>query len=163
MIMPIDIDKKEFSRDKKGYNSREVDEFLDLIVADYEKVLNDNRSMAHKIKALEKQLEEAQKDDNAMIETLEKIVRQDISDGDSPEHSAEIFIKTVGKHRAEIVLASLVNRVSWDGRLSGENVQWARSCMESFDEDAMSLMHLYSDKIHCAHLDQLADVFRKSA
>ena len=27
MIMPIDIDKKEFSRDKKGYNSREVDEF----------------------------------------------------------------------------------------------------------------------------------------
>ena len=98
-----------------------------------------------------------------MIETLEKIVRQDISDGDSPEHSAEIFIKTVGKHRAEIVLASLVNRVSWDGRLSGENVQWARSCMESFDEDAMSLMHLYSDKIHCAHLDQLADVFRKSA
>ena len=50
MIMPIDIDKKEFSRDKKGYNSREVDEFLDIIVADYEKVLNDNRSMAHKIK-----------------------------------------------------------------------------------------------------------------
>ena len=43
MIMPIDIDKKEFSRDKKGYNSREVDEFLDIIVADYEKVLNDNR------------------------------------------------------------------------------------------------------------------------
>ena len=71
MIMPIDIDKKEFSRDKKGYNSREVDEFLDIIVADYEKVLNDNRSMAHKIKALEKQLEEAQKDDNAMVETLE--------------------------------------------------------------------------------------------
>ena len=63
MIMPIDIDKKEFSRDKRGYyNSREVDEFLDIIVADYEKILNDNRSMAHKIKALEKQLEESQKD-----------------------------------------------------------------------------------------------------
>ena len=56
MIMPIDIDKKEFSRDKRGYNSREVDEFLDLIVVDYEKVLNDNRSMAHKIKALEKRM-----------------------------------------------------------------------------------------------------------
>ena len=39
MIMPIDIDKKEFSRDKKGYNSSEVDEFLDIIVADYEKIL----------------------------------------------------------------------------------------------------------------------------
>ena len=36
MIMPIDIDKKEFSRDKKGYNSREVDEFLDIVVRDYD-------------------------------------------------------------------------------------------------------------------------------
>ena len=95
----------------------------------------------------------------AMIETLEKIVRQGVSEHDAPEHSVEIFIEEVGKRRAEIVLASLVNRVSWDGRISGKNVQWA----SSFDEDAMSEMRLYSDKIHCAHLDQLADVFRKSA
>ena len=93
MIMPIDIDKKEFSRDKKGYNSREVDEFLDLIVADYEKVLNDNRTMAHKIKALEKQLEEAQKDDNAMVETLEtaKKLMADISA--SAERRAELMMR----------------------------------------------------------------------
>ena len=93
MIMPIDIDKKEFSRDKKGYNSREVDEFLDIIVADYEKVLNDNRSMAHKIKALEKQLEEAQKDDNAMVETLEtaKKLMADISA--SAERRAELMMR----------------------------------------------------------------------
>ena len=36
MIMPIDIDKKDFTRDKKGYNSREVDEFLDDVIKDYE-------------------------------------------------------------------------------------------------------------------------------
>ncbi|MBE6040938.1 MAG: DivIVA domain-containing protein [Clostridiales bacterium] len=93
MIMPIDIDKKEFSRDKRGYNSREVDEFLDLIVADYEKILNDNRSMAHKIKALEKQLEETQKDDNAMLETLEtaKKLMADISA--SAERRAELMMR----------------------------------------------------------------------
>jgi cell division initiation protein len=93
MIMPIDIDKKEFSRDKRGYNSREVDEFLDIIVADYEKVLNDNRSMAHKIKALEKQLAEAQKDDNAMLETLEtaKKLMADISA--SAERRAELMMR----------------------------------------------------------------------
>ena len=93
MIMPIDIDKKEFSRDKKGYNSREVDEFLDIIVADYEKVLNDNRSMAHKIKQLEKQLEEAQKDDNEIVETLEtaKKLMADISA--SAERRAELIMR----------------------------------------------------------------------
>jgi cell division initiation protein len=93
MIMPIDIDKKEFSRDKRGYNSREVDEFLDIIVADYEKILNDNKSMAHKINALEKQLEEAQKDDNAMLETLEtaKKLMADISA--SAERRAELMMR----------------------------------------------------------------------
>ena len=91
--MPIDIDKKEFSRDKKGYNSREVDEFLDLVVVDYEKVLNDNRSMAHKIKSLEKQLEEAQKSDTAMVETLEtaKKLMADISA--SAERRAELMMR----------------------------------------------------------------------
>lgn len=92
MIMPIDIDKKEFTRDKRGYNSREVDEFLDLIVVDYEKVLNDNRAMAHKIKSLEKQLEEAQKSDTAMVETLQtaKKLMADISA--SAEKRAQLMI-----------------------------------------------------------------------
>ena len=93
MIRPIDIDKKEFSRDKKGYNSREVDEFLDIIVADYEKILNDNRQMAHKIKSLEAQLAEAQKDDGAMVETLEtaKKLMADISA--SAERRAELMMR----------------------------------------------------------------------
>jgi cell division initiation protein len=109
MIMPIDIDKKEFSRDKKGYNSREVDEFLDIIVADYEKVLNDNRSMAHKIKALEKQLEEAQKDDNSMVETLEtaKKLMADISA--SAERRAELMMRDAELEAENMLLDAKVN------------------------------------------------------
>lgn len=109
MIMPIDIDKKEFSRDKKGYNSREVDEFLDIIVADYEKILNDNRSMAHKIKALEKQLEEAQKDDNAMLETLEtaKKLMADISA--SAERRAELMMRDAELEAENMLLDAKVS------------------------------------------------------
>ncbi len=109
MIMPIDIDKKEFSRDKKGYNSREVDEFLDVIAADYEKILNDNRSMAHKIKALEKQLEEAQKDDSAMIETLEtaKKLMADISA--SAERRAELMMRDAELEAENMLLDAKVN------------------------------------------------------
>ncbi len=109
MIMPIDIDKKEFSRDKRGYNSREVDEFLDIIVADYEKILNDNRSMAHKIKALEKQLEEAQKDDNAMLETLEtaKKLMADISA--SAERRAELMMRDAELEAENMLLDAKVS------------------------------------------------------
>lgn len=109
MIMPIDIDKKEFSRDKRGYNSREVDEFLDIIVADYEKILNDNRSMAHKIKALEKQLEEAQKDDNAMLDTLEtaKKLMADISA--SAERRAELMMRDAELEAENMLLDAKVS------------------------------------------------------
>ncbi|MBR0400562.1 MAG: DivIVA domain-containing protein [Mogibacterium sp.] len=109
MIMPIDIDKKEFSRDKRGYNSREVDEFLDIIVADYEKVLNDNRSMAHKIKSLEKQLAEAQKDDNAMLETLEtaKKLMADISA--SAERRAELMMRDAELEAENMLLDARVS------------------------------------------------------
>ena len=109
MIMPIDIDKKEFSRDKKGYNSREVDEFLDIIVADYEKVLNDNRSMAHKIKALEKQLEEAQKDDNAMVETLETAKKLTADISASAERRAELMMRDAELEAENMLLDAKVN------------------------------------------------------
>ena len=109
MIMPIDIDKKEFSRDKKGYNSREVDEFLDIIVADYEKVLNDNRQMAHKIKSLEAQLAESQKDDSAMVETLEtaKKLMADISA--SAERRAELMMRDAELEAENMLLDAKVN------------------------------------------------------
>ena len=106
--MPIDIDKKEFSRDKKGYNSREVDEFLDLIAVDYEKVLNDNRAMAHKIKSLEKQLEEASKSDTAMVETLEtaKKLMADISA--SAERRAELMMRDAELEAENMMLEAKV-------------------------------------------------------
>ena len=104
MIMPIDIDKKEFTRDKKGYNSREVDEFLDLIIVDYEKCLNDIRSMAHKIKFLEKQLEEAQKSDNAMLDTLETAKRLMADISASAERRAELMIRDAELEAETMVL-----------------------------------------------------------
>ena len=109
MIMPIDIDKKEFSRDKRGYNSREVDEFLDIIVADYEKILNDNRSMAHKIKALEKQLEEAQKDDNAMLDTLETAKKLMADIAASAERRAELMMRDAELEAENMLLDAKVN------------------------------------------------------
>ena len=109
MIMPIDIDKKEFTRDKRGYNSREVDEFLDLIVLDYEKVLNDNRAMAHKIKSLEKQLEEAQKSDTAMVDTLQTAKKLMADIAASAERRAELMIRDAELEAENILMDAKVN------------------------------------------------------
>ncbi len=40
MITPLDIENKKFSKQMvNGYNVDEVDEFLDEITADYEKII----------------------------------------------------------------------------------------------------------------------------
>ena len=39
MITPADLENKEFSRGVRGYREDEVDEFLDLIILDMEKLL----------------------------------------------------------------------------------------------------------------------------
>ena len=38
MLTPVDIHNKEFSRSFRGYNQDEIDDFLDEIVNDYEKL-----------------------------------------------------------------------------------------------------------------------------
>ncbi len=166
MIMPIDIDKKEFSRDKKGYNSREVDEFLDIIVADYEKVLNDNRSMAHKIKALEKQLEEAQKDDNAMVETLEtaKKLMADISA--SAERRAELMMRDAELEAENMLLDAKVNVRKLNDeheilsskvrRLKDNFRKMLQAELERLDGDDFDIMRDLSDEVEIPVVEEPA-------
>ena len=42
MITPLDIQNKEFKKSLIGYNTREVDTYLDAINDDYEKLYREN-------------------------------------------------------------------------------------------------------------------------
>ena len=42
MLTPLDIQKQDFGVSFRGYNADEVDDFLDLIGADYEKLYKEN-------------------------------------------------------------------------------------------------------------------------
>jgi cell division initiation protein len=52
----MDIQNREFKKGFRGYNENEVDEFLDRIVADYEKVLRENEKLKEKAGANEKEI-----------------------------------------------------------------------------------------------------------
>ncbi|EJU21346.1 MULTISPECIES: DivIVA domain-containing protein [Mogibacterium] len=150
MIMPIDIDKKDFTRDKKGYNSREVDEFLDLIIVDYEKVLNDNRNMAHKIKFLEKQLEESQKSDTAMLDTLETAKRLMADISASAERRAELMMRDAELEAESMLLEAktTVKKLNDEHlvlkqkveRLRGNYAAMLKLEMEKLDNDEYGLL-----------------------
>ena len=55
-ITALDIKDKQFTTKFRGYNEQEVDEFLDIIVDDYEDLIRDNRNLASRVKELEEKL-----------------------------------------------------------------------------------------------------------
>ena len=58
MLTPLDIQKQDFGVKLRGYNADEVDDFLDLVGADYEKLYRENKELKDKITVLNKSIEE---------------------------------------------------------------------------------------------------------
>ncbi len=64
MLTPMDIHNKDFKRSFRGYDEDEIDDFLDQVVNDYEKLFRENDR-------LKEDLERAKKD-NEQYQQLEK-------------------------------------------------------------------------------------------
>lgn len=93
MITPMEIQEKEFTKGFKGYREDEVNEFLDQITLDLERLLEENRNLKEEKEKLEKDLEKYQGSEGAVLQTLEaaKSLMGDISV--SAEKRAEILLK----------------------------------------------------------------------
>ena len=104
MITPADIENKEFSRAKKGYNEEEVDDFLELIILNLEKLIRENKQLKNELCKVYVQVDKHMSTETSVYETLEaaKSLMNDIAA--SAERRAEILLKN-----AELE-ASLITR-----------------------------------------------------
>ena len=49
MLTPMDIHNKEFKRSFRGYNEDEIDDFLDQVVNDYERLYRENERLKNEV------------------------------------------------------------------------------------------------------------------
>ena len=93
MITPLDIENKEFTIVKKGFDTDEVDDFLNLIIVDMENLLKENKMLKAEAVKLKDQLEHSSGSESSIVETLEaaKELMNDISA--SSERRAQILLK----------------------------------------------------------------------
>ena len=71
MLTPMDIHNHQFKKSMvRGYNENEVDDFLDRIVVDYEKILRENERLRNIIDTNDKELEHYRKLEKTMNDTL---------------------------------------------------------------------------------------------
>ena len=77
----------------RGYNAVEVDDFLDLIILDLQKMLEDQENLKKTVKSLEAELAQYKRSETSVLNTLEsaKKLMNDISE--SAEKRAEIIIR----------------------------------------------------------------------
>ena len=92
MIRPIDIQEKEFARAVRGYKEDDVNQFLDEITVDLERLLSELRTVKEENSRLVEELEIADSE-NTVVETLEaaKALMSDISA--SAEKRADILLE----------------------------------------------------------------------
>lgn len=69
-LTPMDIHNKEFDRSFRGYNEDQVDQFLDKIVEEYERMYKENLELKEKITALGDQLSQYKTLETTLKETL---------------------------------------------------------------------------------------------
>lgn len=58
MLTPIDIQKQDFDVSFRGYNADEVDDFLDMVGKDYEKLYKENIEFKDKLANMQASLEQ---------------------------------------------------------------------------------------------------------
>ena len=98
----------------------------------------------------------------ADVKTLETIYGESVSAGQPPRETVRILIEKIGFSRASAAVGTLVNHYAWDGRIGRKNAAWAAGLENAWDEETASHMGVYTNRIHMAHLDQIADAMRKA-
>jgi len=152
VITPADIENKEFSRAKKGYNEEEVDEFLDLIIVDMEKLIRENRQLKEELGKAHVQVDKHMSTETSVYETLEsaRSLMNDIAA--SAERRAEILLKN-----AELE-ASLITREAKESisRYTEEGSR-LRGRVEMLRERYKKMLEAELERLDFGSTDILAD------
>lgn len=121
MITPIDVQNKKFSSSAMGYKKTEVDEFMELLLRDYETMYKNNIDLNDKLNMLNNALEHYK----AIEETMQNALLVAQSTGDemrrNADEKARLIVETAEKKAREIM--SEATRASSDAMRDAETIR----------------------------------------
>jgi len=89
------------------------------------------------------------------VDVLDQIQRDDYMADRLPADTVKQMVFKTDESTTRFIIASLVNRTAWDGRISSDVAAWAAGVCDALDEETANAAGLYS-KMHPAHLNQIA-------
>ncbi|MFY9177662.1 MAG: DivIVA domain-containing protein [Caldicoprobacterales bacterium] len=102
-LTPMDIHNKEFTRSFRGYDEDEVDQFLDEIVEEFERLYKENIDLKDRLSMLVDQINNYKTMENTLKETL--VTAQKTADEltESAQKKSELIIKEAEGKAREII------------------------------------------------------------
>jgi cell division initiation protein len=137
-VRPSDVRRKEFGSGFRGYDANEVDDFLDEVADEFERVFSENRRLTEEVTALRGRLEQFEDLEDSIRSTLvhaEQAAR-DLRQNASKE--AELIVREA-QERSHRILADSSSRVE---RVQ-ESYEVLRKAKQEFANDFRSLLKSY--------------------
>jgi len=109
-LTPLDIHHKEFNHSLRGYNEVEVDEFLDSVADELERLFKENIDLSEKIEALEGKVREYQDMERTLHNTLLSAQRSADEIAQKAEREASTVLKEAEVKAKEIIHDALTSK-----------------------------------------------------
>lgn len=150
MLTPLDIQKKEFKHAFRGYSEKEVDQFLDQLVQDYEALYLENQSLKEKL-----ELSEAAK---ARYQEMERVIKDAVI---MAQKNAE-ELQENARREAGVILEEARLAAEKTAAEAGEK---ARQVLQEARDKARQLIREAEDRVRAVmdeyrFLEKQAGVFR---
>ncbi len=118
MLTPLDIHNKEFKKSFRGYDEKEVDEFLDQVVRDYDTLSKENASLKEQIQTMSIKLEQYRRLEETLQNTL--VVAQETAEE----------LKNTARKEAELVVREAQQEAD---RIAAVGEQRIRTLREQYE------------------------------
>ncbi len=142
MLMPLEVEEKKFTKQMRGYNKEEVDEFISEVARDYEKLYKESLAAKDKISTLS----EAIRQYKAMEDTLQQAIIVAQNAGEEVKKNAyakaDNIIKDAQNRASEIIndAGKEVTKVNFEYEEMRRNVEIFRTRIISLLTSQLSIV-----------------------
>jgi cell division initiation protein len=147
-LTPLDIRHKEFARSMRGYKDLEVDEFLDDIADEFERLFNENIDYKERLESLEEKIEQYKNIEETLKKTLVSAQQQAEEMKQNAKKEADLILRD-----AELKARSILNDSYAERQKIQRSVQALKQKQEDLRYQMRSVLETYMNI-----LDQEGDV-----
>jgi cell division initiation protein len=134
MLRPIDIQNKEFTKKIKGFDCDEVDDFLDLIIQDFELLYKENQTLKDRLSLMTNTVEHYKKMEATMQKSLD-VAKQS---ADDIRNNANIEAQTIIS-KAKLDAARLSKQIDEEHIRKHQEMLSVKSDVEAYKSRVRSL------------------------